>query len=153
MHASSQLRQWFLEWLDGDNRDVHDEVVAKLKELRSCTDELPAAYCQHGMLHLPFGVSYGVAAQKILSKNSEDQHDLVRLATAANPFQAHIWQNALQGEGISCQVLGDYLDAGIGDVPGMTAEVWVEPADAARAEAILRQHQLNSRQDQEATRD
>jgi hypothetical protein len=50
--------------------------------------------------------------------NSEDQHDLVRLTTAANPFQAHIWLQALQGEGIRCQVLGDYLDAGIGDIPG-----------------------------------
>lgn len=69
---------------------------------------------------------------------SEDRQDLVRLAAAANPFQAHIWQQALQGEGIRCQVLGDYLDAGIGDIPGMTAEVWVEAADAARAEVILR---------------
>ena len=85
--------------------------------------------------------------------NSEDQYDLVRLATAANPFQAHIWQQALQGEGIRCQVLGDYLDAGIGDIPGMTAEVWVEPADAARAEAILRQHQPGSRQEQETNSD
>ena len=84
---------------------------------------------------------------------SEDQHDLVRLAAAANPFQAHIWQQALQAEGIRCQVLGDYLDAGIGDIPGMTAEVWVEPADAARAEVILRQHQSGSRQEQETNSD
>lgn len=72
--------------------------------------------------------------------NSEDQHDVVRLAAAANPFQAHIWQQALEQEGIRCQVLGDYLDAGLGDVPGFSAEVWVETADLARAEAILRQH-------------
>ncbi|HLJ92610.1 MAG TPA: DUF2007 domain-containing protein [Gemmataceae bacterium] len=76
--------------------------------------------------------------------NSDDQHDLVRLAAAANPFQAHIWQQALEQEGIRCQVLGDYLDAGIGDIPGMTAEVWVESADLARAEAILRQHRDRS---------
>jgi len=69
MHASSELREWFLEWLDGDNGKLDDEAVTKLKELRSCTDELPAGYCQHGMLHLSFGVSYGVAVQKILSKN------------------------------------------------------------------------------------
>ena len=50
--------------------------------------------------------------------NSEDQHDVVRLAAAANPFQAHIWQQALEQEGIRCQVLGDYLDAGLGDIPG-----------------------------------
>jgi len=66
-----------------------------------------------------------------------DQHDLVRLAAAANPFQAHIWQQALEQEGIRCQVLGDYLDAGLGDIPGLSAEVWVENADLARAEAIL----------------
>lgn len=34
----------------------------------------------------------------------------------------------------------DYLDAGIGDVPGFSAEVWVETADLARAEAILSRH-------------
>ena len=76
--------------------------------------------------------------------NSEDQHDVVRLAAAANPFQAHIWQQALEQEGIPCQVLGDYLDAGLGDIPGFSAEVWVETADLARAEAILRQHRDHS---------
>ena len=76
--------------------------------------------------------------------HSTDQHEIVRLAGAANPFQAHIWQQALQQEGIRCQVLGDYLDAGIGDIPGMGAEVWVEAADLARAEAILDQHRGRS---------
>jgi len=72
--------------------------------------------------------------------NAKDQHDIVRLAAAANPFQAHIWQQALEQEGIRCQVLGDYLDAGIGDIPGISAEVWVTAADVARAEEILREH-------------
>ena len=54
------------------------------------------------------------------------------------------WQQALQQEGIRCQVLGDYLDAGIGDIPGMTAEVWVETAGFVRAEAILRQNRDRS---------
>jgi hypothetical protein len=76
--------------------------------------------------------------------NSEDPHDVVRLAAAANPFQAHIWQQALEQEGIRCQVLGDYLDAGIGDIPGMKVELWVETVDLARAEAILRQHRDRS---------
>ncbi len=65
MHAS-ELQLWFLEWLDGDNGQLDDQAVAKLKELRSCTNELPACFCQHGRLHLPFGVSYGVAVQQIL---------------------------------------------------------------------------------------
>jgi hypothetical protein len=69
MHATSELRQWFLEWLDGDNGHLDDDAVIKLKELRSCTDELPASYCQHGRLHLPFGVSYATAAKKILGNN------------------------------------------------------------------------------------
>lgn len=65
-HAASELRGWLLKWLDGDNGQVDDASIVKLKELRSCNDELPAGYCQHGRLHLPFGASYGVAAQKIL---------------------------------------------------------------------------------------
>ena len=75
---------------------------------------------------------------------TENGHDLVRLTTAANSFQAHIWQRGLEREGIRCQVLGDYLDGGIGDIPGITAEIWVEPADLIRAVAILRQHRDRS---------
>ena len=75
---------------------------------------------------------------------SENGHDLVRLTTAANSFQAHIWQQGLESEGIRCQVLGDFLDGGIGDIPGTTAEIWVEPFDLARAEESLRQHQDRS---------
>jgi hypothetical protein len=64
--AGYELREWFLKWLDRDNGQFDDDSVAKLKALRSCRDELPAGYCQHGRLRLPFGVAYGVAAQKIL---------------------------------------------------------------------------------------
>jgi hypothetical protein len=71
MHATSELRQWLLQWLDGDNGQFDAEAIAKLEELRSCTDELPAGYCQHRRLHLPFGVSYGVAAQEILNKQDD----------------------------------------------------------------------------------
>jgi hypothetical protein len=65
--------------------------------------------------------------------------DIVRLATAMNPVQAHIWEQALQAEGIQCKVVGDFLDAGIGDIAGFRAEVWVHRNDLARAEAILKQ--------------
>ena len=81
---------------------------------------------------------------------SQDQQNIVRLAAAANPVQAHIWQQALEDEGIRCQVLGDYLDAGIGDIPGMSAEVWVESSDLGRAEAILRRHGSSSEEEAEA---
>ena len=67
MYAASELRQWFLFWLDGDNGTFDDGAVAKLKELLACTDEFPEDYCQHGRIHLPFGASFGDAAKKILS--------------------------------------------------------------------------------------
>jgi hypothetical protein len=65
--------------------------------------------------------------------------DIVRLATAANPVQAHIWEQALKEAGIRCKVVGDFLDAGLGDIPGLSAELWVHRDDLARAEEILRQ--------------
>ena len=34
MHASSELRQWFLEWLDGDSGKLDEVAVTKLKALR-----------------------------------------------------------------------------------------------------------------------
>ena len=67
--------------------------------------------------------------------------DIVRLATAANPLQAHIWEQALKEAGIRCKVVGDFLDAGVGDIPGLSAEVWVHRDDLARAEEVLRQGQ------------
>jgi hypothetical protein len=66
-----------------------------------------------------------------------DPHNIVRLATAANPVEAHVWEQALLAEGIQCQVVGDYLDAGIGDISGLSPEVWVHEDDLAAAQAIL----------------
>jgi hypothetical protein len=66
MHASSELREWFLEWLNGDDGRFDAGAIAKLKELRTCTDELPAGYCQRRRVNLPFGSTYGAAAQNIL---------------------------------------------------------------------------------------
>ena len=64
--------------------------------------------------------------------------DIVKLATASNPVQAHLWQQVLQAEGIPCQAVGDYLDAGLGDIPGMRAEIWVHRKDVKRALEVLR---------------
>jgi hypothetical protein len=75
---------------------------------------------------------------------SEVHPDFVRLTSAPNSFEAGIWQQALQDEGIRCEVLGDYLEAGIGNTPGMMVELWVEAANLPRAEAILREHQNKS---------
>jgi Putative prokaryotic signal transducing protein len=63
--------------------------------------------------------------------------DIVQLTTAPNPAEAHLWQQVLEEEGIRAQVVGDYLDAGIGDIPGFRAEVWVHRDDVERARAIL----------------
>jgi hypothetical protein len=63
--------------------------------------------------------------------------DIVRLVTAPNPAQAHIWEQMLREEGVPCRVVGDYLNAAIGDIPGLRAEVWIRQSDLARAQAIL----------------
>jgi hypothetical protein len=65
-------------------------------------------------------------------------HDVVRLATAANPVEAHIFEQALKDEGIRCKVVGEFLDAGVGDIPGLNAEIWVHREDLSRATEILR---------------
>jgi len=69
---------------------------------------------------------------------NRDPNDVVRLATAPNPAVAHVWEQALRAEGIGCKVVGDFLDAGLGDIPGLTAELWVHRDDVAAAEAVLR---------------
>ena len=57
--------------------------------------------------------------------------------TASNPAQAHILEQALDAAGIRATVVGDYLDAGIGDIPGVQPEVWVRREDLARALEVL----------------
>jgi hypothetical protein len=72
-----------------------------------------------------------------MASDKHDPHDVVRLTTAANPVEAHILEQALLAEGIRCRVVGDYLGAGFGDVPGVRPEVWVHRDDLAAAEAVL----------------
>lgn len=73
------------------------------------------------------------------AENASD--DIVRLTTADNPAQAHIWEQALKEAGIQCRVVGDFLDAGLGDIPGLRAEIWVHRDDLAQAKEVLRQGQ------------
>ena len=47
-------------------------------------------------------------------------------------------EQALQAEGIACKVVGDYLHAGLGDIPGLRPELWVHRDDVAAAEAVLK---------------
>jgi hypothetical protein len=75
-----------------------------------------------------------------------DPNDVVRLAEASNPVQAHIWEQALSDEGIECKVVGDYLAAGLGDIPGMLPEIWVHRQDLEKAQAILEHHIKDSKE-------
>jgi len=74
------------------------------------------------------------------------EDDIVHLASAVNPVEAHVWKQALEEEGIPCRVVGDYLDVGIGDVPGMRAEVWVHRDDLERAKVALESHRKTAAQ-------
>jgi hypothetical protein len=67
--------------------------------------------------------------------------DVVQLATASNPQEAYLWQQALADEGIEARVVGDMLEANIADVPGIRPEVWVHRADFDKARAFLDAHQ------------
>lgn len=66
--------------------------------------------------------------------------EIVCLVTAPNPAQAHIWAAGLQKAGIRCRVVGDYLDVGIGDIPGVRPEIWVRRSDLTQGEAVLREY-------------
>jgi hypothetical protein len=74
--------------------------------------------------------------EELIMKN-ESQEEIVCVAHATTPTQAHIWQNALEQEGISCEVVGDYLEAGMGGLQSMRAEIWVHRKDLEKAQAIL----------------
>ena len=52
-----------------------------------------------------------------MSANPSD--DIVRLATALNSAEAHLYEQALRQAGVRCKVVGDYLEAGFGDIPGL----------------------------------
>jgi hypothetical protein len=73
---------------------------------------------------------------------SSKQHDndIVCLAKAFNTVQAHIWEQALRDQGIECRVVGDMLDAGLGNIPGLRAELWVHRDDLEKAKQILERH-------------
>lgn len=62
---------------------------------------------------------------------------LISLGTAPNPVLAHIWANALRGEGIECRVVGDFLDAGLGDISGVQPEIWIRRHDKTDAQGVL----------------
>ena len=66
--------------------------------------------------------------------------EMVHLANARNPIEAQIWCQALEDEGITCKVVGDLLEAGIGNVGSVGPEVWVHANDFEQARAFLAAH-------------
>jgi hypothetical protein len=63
--------------------------------------------------------------------------DILCVATAGHPLEAHIWRQALETEGIRCQVVGEFLTLGEGQTHHGGTELWVHEADADLARAIL----------------
>lgn len=69
-----------------------------------------------------------------------NESDIVCVAATPNQAQVHAWRNALQAEGIECQV-GEYLTFWFDNTPWAQADVWVHRTNAHRAREIL-EHQL-----------
>lgn len=71
-----------------------------------------------------------------MSASADDR--IVRLATASNPQEAVLWQQALKAEGIRCRVVGETLGSFGVVYPGsVQPEVWVFESDADRARPVL----------------
>ncbi|MFO0927164.1 MAG: hypothetical protein U0736_09005 [Gemmataceae bacterium] len=67
-----------------------------------------------------------------------NESDIVCVATTPIQARAHAWRNALEAEGIECQV-GEYLTFWFDNTPWAQADVWVHRTNAYRARAILEQ--------------
>jgi hypothetical protein len=61
------------------------------------------------------------------------ERGLICVATTLNQALAHVWRNAIEAEGIECQVDES-------SVPWLEASVWVHPGNAARAWEIIQRH-------------
>jgi hypothetical protein len=81
----------------------------------------------------------------------EPDEEIVRVATAPNPPVANIWAQALKEEGIRCKIVGDLLGTGLGNIPGLQAEIWVHKVDAEGAQAII--DELERKNAEEAAED
>jgi hypothetical protein len=71
-----------------------------------------------------------------MSASADDR--IVRLATASNPQEAALWQQALEAERIRCRVVGEMLGSFGVVYPGsVQPEIWVFESDVARARTVL----------------
>lgn len=70
-----------------------------------------------------------------------EQHpnEVVRLTNTRNIQEAEFVRQALEDEGIECQIVGDYLsEMGLGVAAGAYPELWVRQTDRDRASDILK---------------
>ena len=75
-----------------------------------------------------------------MAKKPQPNEDIVLLAKAPTAQEAHVWKQVLEDEEIECHVVGDFLDASLGSLDTITAELWVRRADLDRARAALEAH-------------
>jgi hypothetical protein len=74
-----------------------------------------------------------------------DSEDIVELAKVPTAQEAHMLAQALEDEGIPARVVGDFLDAGMGSLNAVPAEVWVKQTDLEKARALYTAYE-NARQ-------
>src|SRR5262249_33863030 len=103
---------------------------------------------QGGRPNIIFRRDFDAETSGRATMSKEDPRDIVRLANAANVAEAHILKQALEDEGISCQVMGEYQEAFVGDIPGMYPEVWVHRDDLAGAEEVLRRRREEAKEEE-----
>lgn len=141
-----------LKFIKNHHRKIQKIAVVSDGKFLSFAPKFASHFVQANIRHFPHSQREDALCwlikQEPTIKNDiapfEDPRNLVRLAAASNSFQAHIWQQGLEQEGIRCKVLGDFLEASLADLPGSSPEIWVEAADLPRAEKVLRQHQERS---------
>lgn len=69
-----------------------------------------------------------------------DADDLVTIYTVSNAIEAEIIKNALEDEGIQCEIEGGH-QAGEAGLIGIEIKLQVRPADAERATAFIKEHE------------
>lgn len=78
-----------------------------------------------------------------------DAREVVRLVAVEDTQEAFAIKTALESEGIECHVVGDLLDASLGTLKAIPAEVWVHRADLERAQQLLEQLRSQPPEEQE----
>ena len=64
--------------------------------------------------------------------------NIVRLATARDPQEAHLWRQELEDKNVRCRVVGEILGSfGVAPPGYPVPEIWVLQEDAERARQIL----------------